>query len=328
VKINVDQFVLDSKKSEWLWFWKRQHRFSYWKNRLEWYLYPKLYHVAKFPLHVDFEVSSLCNMDCPMCFRPHRRNQNDGLMDLNIFKKGIDECVKYNLYSIRLSWRGEPTTHPNLLDMVAYAKKRGVKEVSFLSNGLVIDEEYAKKLTQMRVDYISFSIDGLYEDYERIRKPATFEGILKSLKSLKEMRDSIGEGYPRIKVNTIWTKVKDQLDEYYKIFEPLADIISFNPDYDYTQETSKIAPNHICQYPWQRLTVKWNGDVPMCISDWDSEVILGNITKSTIFEIWNGDKMNQIRQDQQNHRIRNYAPCHKCHRPVTEQIGNIRPTKK
>ncbi len=328
MKINIDQFVMDSKKREWLWVWKRQHKFGYWKNRLEWYLYPKLHFVAKFPLHVDFEISSLCNMNCPMCFRPHRQDQNDGLMDVKIFRKAINECVKYKLYSIRISWRGEPTTHPDLLDMAAYAKERGIKEVSFLTNGLVIDEEYAKKLVQIQVDYVSFSIDGLYEDYERIRKPATFEGIMKRLKDLKKMRDSLGEGYPRIKVNTIWTMVKDRLDEYYKIFNPLADIISFNPDYDYTQEAIEIDPNHICQYPWQRLTVKWNGDVPMCISDWDSEVTLGNIAKDTIFEIWNGDRMNQIREDQLNHRIRNYAPCRKCHRPVTEQIGNVRPTGK
>jgi radical SAM protein with 4Fe4S-binding SPASM domain len=212
--------------------------------------------------------------------------------------------------------------------MAAYAKEKGVKEVSFLTNSLVIDNDYARRLAEIKVDYISVSIDGVYEDYERIRKPATFDGILRRLEDLKEIRDTIGKGYPRIKVNTIWTKVKDRIDDYYKIFSPLADIISFNPDYDYTQEATEIDPDHICQYPWQRFTVKWNGDVPMCISDWDSEVILGNITKSTIFEIWNGDKMNQIRQDQQNHRIRNYAPCRKCHRPVTEQIGDIRPTKK
>lgn len=328
MKVNVDQFVMDSKKREFLWVWKRQYKIGFWKNRLQWYMYPRFNYVGNFPLHIDFEISSLCNMSCPMCFRPYRANHDDGLMDINIFKKAINECVSHGLYSIRISWRGEPTTHPSLLDMAGYAKQKGIKEVSFLTNGLMIDEAYAKRLAQIPVDYISFSIDGLYEDYEAIRKPSTFKGILNRLKYLKEVRDSIGKGYPRIKVNTVWTKIKDCIDEYYDIFSPLADIISFNPDYDYSEKSLEIDPMHVCQYPWQRLTIKWNGDVPMCISDWDSEVIIGSIRKSSIYGIWHSKLMNQIRQDHRSHKIRKYEPCKKCHRPVTEQIGNVRPKKE
>ena len=227
--------------------------------------------------------------------------------------------------SVRISWRGEPTVHPHLLDMAAYAKERGIKELSFLTNGMLIDKEYARRLAQIRVDYISVSIDGLYEEYENIRKPATFEGILQRLRDLREIRDSVGKGYPRIKVNTIWTKIKDRVDEYYRIFGPLADIISFNPDYDYSQKATEIAGDHVCQYPWQRMTVKWNGDVPMCISDWDGEVILGNIARDTLYDLWHGEKMARIRKDHTSGHVKEYAPCRKCHRPVTEQIGNIRP---
>ena len=327
MKINIDQFTLGSKKKEWAWFWKRQHKPAYFLNRLQWFYYPPLHHISRFPLHVDFETSSICNMNCPMCFRPHRANQNDGLLDFEVYKKVIDECSKYNLYSIRLSWRGEPTKNPDLLNMAEYAKKKGIKEVSFLTNGLLLDEEFSRRLAEIRVDYISVSIDGLYKDYEKIRKPATFNGILNRLKYLKEVRDSIGKGYPRIKVNTIWTKIKDRIEEYYSIFGPLADIISFNPDYDYSEKSSPVSSKHICQYPWQRLTVKWNGDVPMCISDWDSEVVLGNVKNNTLHSIWHGEKMNEIRKNMLCQKILNYAPCRKCHRPTTEQIGNVNPVK-
>jgi wyosine [tRNA(Phe)-imidazoG37] synthetase (radical SAM superfamily) len=56
-------------------------------------------------------------------------------MDFELYKKGIDECAENELYSIRLSWRGESTLNPKLVDMIAYAKKRGIKEVSFITNG-------------------------------------------------------------------------------------------------------------------------------------------------------------------------------------------------
>ncbi len=324
MKINVDQFVLGPRRKDVIWHIKRQHPFSYALNRLQWYVYPKLRIAPRFPIHIDFEISSLCNMSCPMCFRPHRKNKEDGLMDIKLYKKAIDECVKYNLYSIRLSWRGESTVHPGFTEMARYAKERGIKEVSFLTNGLDITPDYADELIRIGVDYISFSIDGLHEDYESIRKPATFEGILERLRYLRKARNSLGHGYPRIKINTIWTKIKDRAHEYFEIFSPIADIISFNPDYDYSKDAVCLPTGHQCQYPYQRLTVAWNGKVPMCISDWDIENIIGDLNTQSIYEIWNGERMRQVKMENNNRNIVKYWPCRKCHRPVTEQIGNQR----
>jgi radical SAM protein with 4Fe4S-binding SPASM domain len=324
VKVNADQFVLDSRRRELLWHLRRRHKLAYYLNRLQWYLYPNIRYVPPFPIHVDYEVSSICNMNCPMCFRPHRSDQNDGLMDFDLFRQSIDECASHHLYSIRLSWRGEPTMHPRLLEMVAYAKRAGIKEISFLTNGMKIQGDYAEALVRAGVDYLSVSIDGLYENYNRIRKPAKFEDTVARLRNLRRLRDSVGRGFPLLKVNTIWSQVKERAREYYDIFSPLVDIISFNPDYDYVTTDCPVPEDHVCQYPYQRLTIKWNGDVPMCISDWDCEVLLGNIGRDRLKDLWDGPTMQAIRTDHKEGRARDYGPCRKCHRPVTEQIGNQR----
>lgn len=323
-KVNIDQFVMDTRWREWLWNIKRKHKVGFLINRIQWYLYPNIQYISKFPLHIDFEVSSLCNMRCPMCFRPHRTDQNDGLMDVELFKNAIDECAKFGLYSIRVSWRGESTTHPELIEMIRYAKKKSIKEVSFLTNALEIKNEYAKELVLSGVDYISISIDGMYEEYNKIRKPAKFEETIERIKNLRRLRDTIGKGYPLLKVNTIWTQVKDCAKDYYTIFSPIVDIISFNPDYDYSETKVDIPSDFICQYPYQRLSVKWNGEIPMCISDWDGEIIIGDLRKDTLYEIWNGERMNEIRKMHINGKIHDISPCKKCHRPVTVQIGSMR----
>lgn len=324
ININIDQFVMDTKKREWYWNYKRRHKIAYFINRLEWYVYPILRYVPKFPIHVDFETSALCNMRCPMCFRPHRIDKNDGLMNFDLYKKAIDECSRMRLYSIRLSWRGESTIHPKLIEMIRYAKDKGIKEVSFLTNALKIEGKYAEELVKSGVDYLSISVDGLYEDYDNIRKPAKFEDTIERIRNLRKLRDAVGNGYPLLKVNTIWDKVKERSAEYYSVFSPFVDIISFNPDYDYSETHVEIDQNHICQYTYQRLTVKWNGDVPMCISDWDSEVVLGNLKTDTLYEIWHGEKLSEIRRLHKQGRIRELPPCRKCHRPVTVQVGNQR----
>jgi hypothetical protein len=42
------------------------------------------------------------------------------------FRKIIDECATRGVYSVKLSWRGEPLLNPHIVDMVRYAKEKGI----------------------------------------------------------------------------------------------------------------------------------------------------------------------------------------------------------
>ena len=328
MRVNADQFALDSRWRNFMWQFKRRHPLLFFKNRVEWYLYPNLKIVPPFPLHVDFEISSLCNLKCPMCYRPHRADTNDGLMNFDIYKKGIDECAKYGLYSIRLSWRGEPTLHPELAEMVSYAKTSGVKEVSFITNGFKLNEALSKKIVDAGLDYFSVSIDGINEKYEQIRYPSKFNETVDRLKAMRRLRDTDGKGYPRVRINSLWSAVKDTKQAYYGTFSPIVDFITINPDYDHSLKKTEIDQNHICQYLYQRLTVMWDGTVPLCICDKSKEVILGKIGEDSLYDIWHGEKLNKLRKMQLSGRVKEIAPCTKCQRPLTPQIGNQRDLKR
>lgn len=327
VKVNVDQFALDTKFRKWRWSWYKRHPLSFLKNRIQWYLYPNLKYVPKFPVHIDFEVSSICNLKCPMCYRPHRADKNDGVMDFDVYKKAIDESAKHGLYSIRLSWRGEPTLNPRLIEMVEYAKQKGIKEVSFITNGFKLDSKISEGLTKVGLDYLSVSIDGTYSKYEEIRYPSKFDGMVNRLKVLRELRDDIGKGFPRIRINSIWSAIKDDPKEYFDIFSPIVDYITINPDYDHSEKDTEINPNHICQYLYQRMTVMWDGIVPLCICDKSKEVILGNIQKGSLRDMWCGEVMNDMRKRQREGKIKTILPCTKCQRSITTQIGDQSPNK-
>jgi radical SAM protein with 4Fe4S-binding SPASM domain len=328
VKVNIDQFALDTRMRKWRWSVYRRYPFHFLINRLQWYLYPNLRYVPKFPIHVDFEVSSLCNLKCPMCYRPHRADKNDGLMDFDLYKKVVEECGRYNLYSIRLSWRGEPTLHPRLPEMIAYAKESGIKEVSFITNGMKLYGDLAEKLVSAGLDYFSVSIDGMDEIYERIRYPSKFPEIVSKLRNMHNLRDKIGRGFPRIRINSVWSAVKDRTDDYFGVFSPIVDYITINPDYDHSLKKTKIDPKHVCQYLYQRLTVMWDGTVPLCICDKSKEVILGNISENSIYELWHGSVMQKMRNLQTEGKIKTILPCTKCQRSITQQIGDQHPKAK
>lgn len=322
MKINHHQFSLDSSERERLWEEKRRFLGDYCINRYQWFNYPKWQHVAPFPLHVDFEASFRCNLNCPMCFRPHIDRKHYGDMDFDLFKKGIDECVKYDLYSIRLSWRGESTLNPNIVEMVKYAKDKGIKEVSFITNGRLLEGELAEGLISAGLDYLTVSVDGLEEHYDRLRKPNTFKDISGKLKEFYNLKNKIGGGFPLLKVQAIWSYIKDDPAAYYNYFKEFTDKVNFDPENDYSLREVPQDSDFVCQYPWQRITVTWNGEIPLCISDWNLHTKIGDLNAQTIRDVWLGEAMERYRKIQMNKARLSIQCCKKCHRPSTEQVGD------
>jgi len=322
MKINHHQFSLDSYERERLWEEKRRHFKDYCVNRYMWYNYPKWHYVAPFPLHVDFEASFRCDLSCPMCFRPHIDKKNYGDMDFDLFKKGIDECVENELYSIRLSWRGESTLNPCIVDMVDYAKTKGIKEVSLITNGRLLEGDLSKGLIEAGLDYLTVSVDGLEEDYNRLRKPNTFLDITQKIRNFNLLKNEINDGFPLLKIQAIWTYLKKNPVSYYNIFKDITDKINFDPENDYTLREVPQDHDFICQYPWQRITITWNGEIPLCISDWNMYTKIGDLNNQTIKEVWLGEDMEYFRKMQLEKSRMRIKCCQRCHRPSTVQLGD------
>ena len=339
-KINVSQLSLDviQENSDRLRKWEeeRRHPLHYMKNRWQWENYPKWKYVAPFPLHVDLEVDSRCALQCPMCYRRvfdnMKKNAKEdpnlkfAAMDFEVYKRAVDECVENDLYSLRLSWRGESTLHPQLIDMVAYAKDKGIKEVSFITAGGKLTEEYIKGLIDAGLDYVSLSVDGLAGAYDKLRYPLKFDETVERIANIHRLREEYGNGYPKIKVQGIYNYFKDEVIDYYNVFLPITDNISFNVEHDYSldvQHGNSEEEHVFCPYPWQRLTVTATGLVPLCIADWDADVPIGDIKHNTIKEIWHGEAMTNARELHLANRRMEIKPCAACIRLEDASIEEV-----
>lgn len=322
MKINHHQFSMNSPEQERRWEENRRHFKEYCVNRYQWFNYPRWQYVAPFPLHVDFEASFRCNLNCPMCFRPHLDRREYGDMDFGLYCKGIDECAEHGLYSIRLSWRGESSLHPRLVDMVAYARGKGIKEISLITNGTLLEGEISEGLIRAGLDYITVSIDGLQQHYDRLRHPSTYVRISDRLTEFYKLKTRIGSGFPLVKVQAIWTYIKEDPESFYRHFRDITDCISFDPENDYSLREVPQESSFVCQYPWQRITITWNGEIPLCISDWNASTIIGNLQQEKIQDVWLGAKMESYRQMQKNGQRLSIACCRQCHRPTIAQIGD------
>lgn len=79
----------------------------------------------------------------------------------------------------------------------------------------------------------------------------------------------------------------------------------------YKIESTKEPLKHKCTYPAYTFFIDYNGDVLTCSHDWGKEMIMGNLNKNNIFEIWTGKKFSFARKQLLNAK-RNFSPCDVC----------------
>lgn len=102
------------------------------------------------------EITGKCNLECNICFAS---SPSGGHLDLETIKGMIDAYVSYeaNPEILQLSG-GEPTLHPDLFEIIGYAKALGIEDVALSTNGLrLLEDEYARELASTGpVIYLQF----------------------------------------------------------------------------------------------------------------------------------------------------------------------------
>jgi radical SAM protein with 4Fe4S-binding SPASM domain len=71
----------------------------------------------------------------------------------------------------------------------------------------------------------------------------------------------------------------------------------------------------LCHQPWVNLTVDWAGRVVGCCRDLRSEYIVGNLLEESAADIWNGERMKQMRHALSAKRPEDIDICKACDVP-------------
>nr|WP_296440536.1 SPASM domain-containing protein [uncultured Acetatifactor sp.] len=297
---------------------------GYKEYRKNWSQYPETQYVPEYPLQVDIELSSLCNLRCPMCYtitEEFRKKVSAGFMDIGLFTKIVDE-IAGKVPAVRLSLRGEATLHPEFIHCIRHCKEKGIKEVSFLTNLSKFTKEFFIEVAEAGADWITISIDGVGLQYDDIRKPLKFEDTLQRIKDIYEIKEANGWKKPVIKVQGIWPAIRKNPSEYYNCFVPYVDLVAFNPLIDYLDQDEDIVyeDEFVCPQPYQRLVIGSDGRVLLCSNDEEGNYVLGDANKQSVYEIWHGELLDTVRRLHREGRFKEFAVCKKCYLPrATEE---------
>lgn len=293
---------------------------DYAEYRRLWKELPQGREVRDYPLLVDMELASACDLKCPMCYTisPEFKNKvKKGFMDYELFTKVVDEVADH-IYALRLSFRGEPTLNKRFLDALRYAKSKGIAEVSMLTNGGRLEAELFEQMAEAGIDWVTISVDGTDEEYEAIRKPLTFPDTLRRITQIHEFKRERGLTKPVIKVQGVWPAIRPNPTKFYDTFAPITDLVAYNPIIDYLRNDSEIVyeEGFACPQLYQRIVVGSDGKVLMCSNDEDNDHVIGDAYEQTIHEIWHGEALSAIR-DRHNtpDGFKQMKACRQCYYP-------------
>ncbi|KPA11755.1 radical SAM protein, partial [Candidatus Magnetomorum sp. HK-1] len=248
---------------------------------------------------------------CSHCFRQYIDIKENDFMPLEVYKKIVSECGREGLFTLKFSMRGEPLLHPDIVKMVKYAKENNIKEVWINTNGGPITEKLAYEIISSGVDWITMSFDGLGKTYEKIRIPLKFEESLSKLKMLRKVRDEL-KADTMLNVQTIWSAIKDNPDEYIKLMKNIVDRVAYNPDMNFKEVILVPDDYFVCPRLWQRICITSQGNYLKCPSDFQMEEILGNVKNFSVKQAWTILQENQ-RQLHLSGRKKESVVCKKCH---------------
>lgn len=288
--------------------------------RRQWEQNPVKQVVSAFPLHLDIEVTGRCNLMCTHCVR-HSRRTDIGDMDMDLFRRIIDEGAGYGLPSIIPHWLGESFLNRRLIDMIRYAKAKGVIDIRINTNCTLLNDETIEAILESGLDMIVCSIDAVEMDtYNRIKVGSDFNLINENVEKLIHLKRIRGMNRPKVVVQMIdMKKTHEELTAFIDYWRVRADVVRVatyqSPD-GRPNDRNRVrnAPESIfpCPQLWQRLTIAWDGTVYSCLGDNACRDPLGNVRDTTLYDIWHGEKMNRLREMHGRYEADDIEKCSHC----------------
>jgi radical SAM protein with 4Fe4S-binding SPASM domain len=283
------------------------------------------------PIRLWIESSLVCNLECLMCPNKDIPNDQKGVMSFELFQKIIDEAKDF-VQDINIHHRGEPLVNPRLPDMIRYAKAAGLM-VRFHTNATKMTQDKADDVIAAEPDLVSISFDGFRKDvYEEVRAGAVFERTVDNIKWLLTAKQRMKKTRPYIVIERIdferyRSKEQDVVVALEREFQALGvDEIIVKNEYDWvTDDSPEPAQKQlysVCTFPWYAMVICWDGSVTPCPQDFLARMVMGNVSRQSIAEVWNGDEYRSLRKKLVKD-VSALAQCRKCDRLCRKQLAGV-----
>lgn len=268
-------------------------------------------------------------MACSYCYHhdpkslPFRR----GFMKKETAFKILTQAAECGVHSVKFNWKGEATLNPYYKEIVSYAKSlaKGSTFIDRLTNSNFkihpqkreeVFEGFAC-LTKVKVSYDSFRKDVFEKQRFKGNHDLTTENI--DLFYNHPLRAKSGT---RLVIQAVRTKLNADEDLAYEFKKrwpdaeiSIRDMVAGRIDRDLSEFESKTrdsSKRQSCLQAHVRLIFSHEGHAYPCCPDIKQHLFLGDINKSSLFEIFNSAFAKKLRSDLKSGRAFELDPCKTC----------------
>jgi MoaA/NifB/PqqE/SkfB family radical SAM enzyme len=250
------------------------------------------------PEIVQIESTNICNAKCVFCPRDEMKRRQ-GVMDMALYRKVIDECVALGIEHVRMHNYGEPFIDRQLVEKVRYAKAKGVPQVGMISNGSLINDDVARGMIEAGLDAINISVDASGKEiFEKTRIGLKYDKVIAGIERLLTIRAELGRTRPKMILSFVRQNDSEDERAFIERWRSRVDKVHVTDLHNWAGTLNREADvSYPCYRPWLTFTVLWDGRVSLCCADFDGREILGDMRSSSIREIWNGEAYQRVRRD-------------------------------
>lgn len=255
------------------------------------------------------EINDSCNLNCAMCETKKAERGKKGLMDIEMFRIGVEKLCARGMRATNLHTLGDPIANRNLRDYLEILRNNKVYLTNFSTNGLML-KRHMDTLFEFRenIGTMRFSIDAATKPtYERIRVGGKFETLHENLLAFAERNSSAAHPF------TINVSAIVSADNYHElamiphVFSYLAPPVSFSFGMLSTQEPThgyfskfnlfgnQFQVRQPCNRNWRSLFVLKNGDMTTCCQDYHGDIVFGNLFEDDVDQAYNSNFMQGVR---------------------------------
>jgi len=238
-----------------------------------------------------------------------------------LFNKISSELSSKDIRVFVLYHGGEPFLNKSIFGFIEELRRTHPNSfIKVVSNGMLFDDELAEKVCNSSLDCIEFSLDGLSPDQsEYIRRGSDSTKTINAINKLLQFI-AIKESPLKVAISTTQffdekTNGQSPLDNDPPVPEWLINSLDGAHEFkstwamawprmmiddefsivEYDDEAFGDLYTDICDHLANTITIRANGDVVPCCYDLMSDLSMGNILDSSIAEVWNSPRYDQLR---------------------------------
>lgn len=244
------------------------------------------------PFSLNIGLTNRCNCKCTFC--PISETKIPRVdMPLETALRIISE-VKVD-HHVSLALFGESTLYKDLGEVIKAVKRKGVESILY-TNGIRVSGEVMADIINCGLDKIVFSLDATSrEEYLKTKGVDAYDKVCSNIRTLMKIKRK----NPFVIVQYAGLDYEQDAPGIPADMVKRGRFISWGGEVAWQGKIGrKIRESKPCTHIFKFLNVASNGDVVMCCIDYNHSIVLGNIYKENIMNIWNSERFNELRKQQ------------------------------